>query len=609
MKFSEQWLRTMADPPIDSAALADALTMAGLEVEAREPAGPALAGVVVARIVDVTPHPNADKLRVCRVDAGEGSPLTIVCGAPNARAGMTAPLARVAAELPGGLAIRDAAVRGVQSQGMLCSAKELGLDEDASGLMVLDDALVPGTPLQEALALDDVLLTLKLTPNRADCLSLAGVAREVAAVTGAKLAVPRGVVDTRSDAVHRVDVRDASACPRFASRVIEGVDAAAPTPAWMKQRLERSGIRSISAIVDITNYVMLELGQPLHAYDRALLEGELVVRFAQPGEKLLLLNGETLDLQDDLLLVCDQVKPLGLAGIMGGEYSGIAPTTRDVLLEGAFWNPAVIQGRMRRLGFSSDAGYRFERGVDFELPPHAVDRAAQLMVEICGGRAGPLSDVKHALPGRKPVRVRSARVRRLLGVELSREDIADVFTRLGFGFARDGDDFVVTPPSYRFDLSIEEDFVEEVARVRGYDAIPATIGEHGASMLALPESRRPLSALRGRMVARDWQEVVTFSFVDSAVEAALDPAATPVRVQNPIAAQRDVMRTTLLPGLLEVLQTNVNRRAGRVRIFEIGRVFRAARATEDAQPLRVGALAYGDALPEQWGAQPSLRML
>jgi phenylalanyl-tRNA synthetase beta chain len=606
MKFSERWLRTMANPSLDSAALADALTMAGIEVEQREPAAPPLSNVVVARIESVTPHPNADRLRVCTVDAGDARRLTIVCGAPNAAPGMWVPLARIGANLPSDVVVREVEVRGVRSQGMLCSAKELGLGDDASGLLVLAGDLVPGTDLRTALALDDTLFTLKLTPNRADCLSILGVAREVSAITGAALTAPDSTpVEVTTDATHRVRIEDFAACPRFASRVIEGVNPKAPTPEWLKQRLERSGIRSISAIVDITNYVMLELGQPLHAYDRALLEGDVVVRFAQPGEKLLLLNGDTLDLEPDLLMVCDERKPLGLAGIMGGEYSSIGDDTTNVLLEGAFWHPAIIQGKMRRLGFVSDAGYRFERGVDFELPPRGVARATELMVAICGGHAGPLSDAKGALPAREPVRVRASRVRRLLGVALSTAQIAEVFARLDFVFTRDGDDFVVTPPSYRFDLAIEEDFVEEVARIHGYESIPATIGAHRTAMLTLPEAVRPLQVLRERLVARDWQEIISFGFVDSQVEAALDPSGTPIRVLNPIAAQRDVMRRTLLPGLIEALQTNVNRRESRVRLFEIGRVYREARAAEDAQPMRIGGLAFGDALPEQWSSQPA----
>ncbi len=610
MKFSERWLRVLVDPPIDTAALCDKLTMAGLEVEETASAAPPFSGVVVGRIETVAPHPNADRLRVCSVDVGRPERLAIVCGAPNAAAGMLAPCATTGATLPGGFTIRRTEVRGVESHGMLCSAKELGLDEDASGLLALSASSKPGTDLRHALALDDTLITLKLTPNRADCLSLLGIAREVAAITAAPLRAPEIVhAPVTSKATRTVRVEDFAACPRFASRMIEGIDVRAPTPEWMKERLARSGIRAISAVVDITNYVMLELGQPMHAYDDRLLEGDVVVRFANAGEKLLLLNGETFDLEPDLLLVCDHKKPLGLAGIMGGEYSGISDDTTTVFLEAAFWNPAVIQGKMRRLGFVSDAGYRFERGVDFELPPAAIERATELMLAICGGRAGPMADVKGPLPARSPVRVRSARIARLLGVALSTEQIADAFVRLNFAFVRDGDTFVVTPPSHRFDLSIEEDFVEEVARMHGYDAIPAMPAAHVQHMLPAPEGTRTLAESKLRLVDRGWQEVVTFSFVGSDIEAAIDPGTggdgAPVRVLNPIAAPLDVMRRSLLPGLLEVLRSNVNRREPRVRIFEAGRVYRAAVADAAVQPMRLGGLGFGDVVPEQWGTKPA----
>ena len=603
MQFSEQWLRTMCNPPVDSGELAERLTMAGLEVEEARPAAPPFAGVVVGRIDAVAPHPNADRLRVCTVDVGEAAPLTVVCGAPNAAAGMLAPCAREGATLPGGLAIRRAAMRGVESQGMLCSGRELGIDDDASGLLALDPSLAPGTPLRDALALDDTLITLKITPNRADCLSIAGIARDVAAVTGAPLALPAAAaVPVTFEGARPVRVEAPEACPRFAARLIDGIDPQAPTPAWMKQRLERSGIRSISAVVDITNYVMLEVGQPLHAYDDRLLDGAVVVRFARDGEKLTLLNGQVLDLAADLLLVADETKPLGLAGIMGGEHSGIAGDTTRVYLEGAFWSPAVIQGKMRRLGFASDAGYRFERGVDFDGCVRAVERATQLIVEICGGRAGPLTDAVATadLPRRDPVRVRAARVARLLGIAMPSSAVADALARLGLPFARDGEDFVVTPPPRRFDLTIEEDFVEEIARIHGYERIPAKPAAHVQHMLPDPEAQRSRHAIRRALAALDWQEIATFGFVSSAVEAALDPAAAPVAVQNPIAAQLDVMRTSLLPGLVETLKSNVNRKAPRVRVFELARVFRRDGAGF-AQPIRLGGLAWGPALPEQWG--------
>ena len=607
MRFSERWLRTLVDPPLSTAALADKLTMAGLEVEELDPAAPPFSRVVVARIESVAPHPNADRLRVCSVDIATSERLQIVCGAPNAAVGMLAPCALEGATLPGGLTIERQAVRGVESRGMLCSARELGLSDDASGLLRLDDGLAPGTDVRTALALDDNLFTLKLTPNRADCLSIIGVAREVAALTGAPLSPPdASVVPVTTQATRALRVEDADACPRFAGRVIEGIDAKAQTPAWMKERLERSGIRAISAVVDITNYVMLELGQPLHAYDDRLLEGSLVVRFARDGEKLTLLNGQVLTLEADMLLVCDERKPLGLAGIMGGEHSGIADDTTRVYLEGAYWNPAVIQGKTKRLGFVSDAGYRFERGVDFAGCASAVERASQLIVEICGGRAGPLTDRVGALPSRDPVRVRPSRVNRLLGVEIGADAIAETFARLRFASTKDGDDFIVTPPSYRFDLAIEEDFIEEIVRLYGYERIPATPLAHIPRMLSTSEGYRTATALKRCLVGRDWQEVITYTFVSSAIEAELAPDATkprraPIRVLNPIVAHMDVMRTTLLPGLLETLRTNISRKAPRVRIFEMGRVFRHADPGY-AQPLRIGGLAYGDALPAQWGS-------
>ncbi len=605
MKFSERWLRTMVDPPVDSPGLCELLTMAGLEVEDATPAAPPFSGVVVGSIDAVDPHPEADRLRLCTVDVGTGSPLRIVCGAPNAAVGMKVPCATVGALLPGGVAIAKARVRGVESSGMLCSAAELGVSDDASGLLPLPADARVGADVREVLALDDTLITLKITPNRADCLSLIGLARDVAAATGATLTLPAIEAEPVTSAIRRpVRVEDAAACPRFVSRTIEAIDPEALTPSWMKERLERSGIRSISAVVDITNYVMLEQGQPLHAYDDRLLAGSIVVRFADAGEKLALLNGQTLDLERDMLLVCDQEKPLGLAGIMGGEHTGISETTKVVFIEGAFWNPAVIQGRPRRLGFASDAAYRFERGVDFGNTVSAVERATQLVLAICGGRAGPLDDVAGALPRREVVRVRPARVARLLGVSVAPDTIGTLFGRLQLAFARDGDDFLVTPPTYRFDLGIEEDFVEEIARLVGYDAIPASPAAHVQRMLPEPETALPAGALKHRLAARDWQEAITFSFVSSASEAALFPDrgtdARPIAVLNPIAGHLDVMRTTLAGGLIDVLRTNLARRHERVRVFEAGRCFvRAGQRTE--QPLRIGGLAYGHAAPEQWG--------
>ena len=602
MKFSEHWLRTLVDPPLDSDALAHAMTMAGLEVEESTKAAPAFSGVVAARVLDVGRHPNADRLTVCRVDAGSGESLSIVCGAPNVAAGIVVPCALVGATLPGGLVIRKTAMRGVESQGMLCSANELGISDASAGLLLLDPNIAPGADLRKALDLDDVVLTLKLTPNRADCLSVLGLAREIAAITGAPLHyswAPKLVATSTS--MRGVRVEEPQACPRFCGRVISGIDAAAPTPMWMVQRLERSGIRSISAVVDVTNYVMLELGQPLHAYDEGLLEGDLVVRFAKTGETLTLLNGQKLALDTDLLLVADEQKPLGLAGIMGGEHSGIGGKTASIFLEGAFWSPAVIQGKARRLGFATDAGFRFERGVDFANADRALDRASQLILDLCGGHAGPMIDVRGPVPARDPVRVRPQRVARILGVEIPDAALADTFTRLGLEPTRDDADFIVTPPSFRFDLAIEEDFIEEAARLYGYDNIPTPSVRHRQSMLPEREATRSASSMRQCLVDRDYQEVITFSFVSSAVERALRPDSHPIKVLNPISSQCDVMRTTLLGGLLETLRTNLNRKLERVRIFETGRCF-FRDGERYAQPLRIGGLAFGAALPEQWGA-------
>jgi len=602
VKFSEHWLRSFVDPPIGSEELAHRLTMAGLEVEERESSAPPFEGVVVSRIVGVRPHPNADRLTVCEVDTGSGATWLVVCGAPNAASGLTVPYAAVGAKLPGGLVIRQASMRGIDSQGMLCSAKELGLSDDASGLLVLDASLATGADLRRALDLDDTVLTLKLTPNRADCLSIFGLAREVAAITSSRLAPPSlSPVPATSSAARRVRVDDAIACPRFCGRVISGIDPLAPTPSWMTSRLERSGVRSISAVVDVTNYVMLELGQPLHAYDDARLEGDIVVRFPMPGEKLTLLNGQVLDLDPDLLLVADEAKPLGLAGIMGGEHSGIGDDTTRVFLEGAFWNPKVIQGKARRLGFVTDAGFRFERGVDFAQSPWAVERATQLVLDICGGEAGALVDVRGEFPRRDPVRVREARIARILGVTIPSDEIADIFTRLGLAPAREGGEFIVNPPSYRFDLAIEEDFIEEVARLHGYENIVSTAPGHRQAMLPSRENERPLSALRRRLVDRDYQEIITFSFVSSAWERALDADADPIKVLNPIASHLDVMRTTLLGGLLDVSRTNINRQQERVRVFETGACF-VRNGERIEQPLRIAGLAYGPAWPLQWGA-------
>jgi len=606
MKFSESWLKSFVDPGLSSEALSHLLTMAGLEVEELDSVAPPFNQVVVARILEVNKHPDADRLNICRVDVGDGQPRVIVCGAPNAAAGMIVPCALPGAELPGGLVIKVAKVRGVESSGMLCSAKELGIAEDASGLLPLPTDAPIGQSIRQYLDLDDQLFTLKLTPNRADCLSLTGVAREVAALTGktAKFVdVPE--VPATIDVKRQIVLDAPQACPLYCGRVIRGVNARASTPEWMKSRLERSGIRAISALVDVTNYVMLELGQPLHAFDNTHLEGAIHARMAKPGEKLLLLNEQTISLDTDVLMIADDAKPVAMAGIMGGEESGITLETTELLLESAFFAPKAIAGRARRYGFVSDASHRFERGVDFGGSRRAMERATRLILDICGGEAGPVVEAKAALPQRAPVRLRTARAALVLGVPLPAQTIADLFTGLGLSFTREGDDFLVTPPSYRFDIEIEEDLIEEIARLHGYDNIPAPAPRGSLAMLGQGEGLRPVQRVRQLLADRGYQEVVNYAFIEEAWEKDFAANSAPIRLANPIASQMAVMRTNLFGGLVANLQTNLKRKQSRVRLFETGRCFLRDPAGKPVegyqQPWRLAALAYGGALPEGWG--------
>ena len=624
MQFSESWLRSFVDPAIDSEALAHLLTMSGLEIEERDPVAPPFTGVVVARVLAVVPHPNADRLRLCTVDAGGAAPLSIVCGAPNVREGMVVACATVGAALPGGLEIKRAAVRKVDSEGMLCSARELGLSEEADGLMDLPATLVPGTPLRAALGLDDMKLVVKLTPNRADCLSLHGIAREVAALTGSPLTLPpcTPVAATIEDRLPvAIDPSAHDLCGRFAGRVIRGVDARAATPDWMKQRLERSGQRPISALVDISNYVMLELGQPSHVFDLDhIRNGRLGVRWARAGEQATLLNDTTVDLAADFGVITDGDQPEAIAGIMGGGHTAVSLDTRNVYVESAFWWPAAIAGRARRLNFTTEAGHRFERGVDFSRAVDCLERITALILSICGGAAGPVDDQVLALPERAPVRLRVARCNRVIGIAFTRETIGRIFDRLGFAWTvsteAGGDVFTVAPPAYRFDLSIEEDLIEEVVRIHGYDDLPAIPPASVAWMRVLPETRRSADAVRAALAGRDYFEALNFGFVDSRWEADFAGAGTdapaPIALVNPIASQLAVMRSTLIGGLVANVRHNVNRRQARVRLFELGRVFRRDPAVADGplsvagidQPIRIAAIAHGDVDPEQWGVKP-----
>ncbi len=611
MQFPESWLRTLVNPPIATDELAHRLTMAGLEVEDTVRAAPAFTGVVVAHIVEIAPHPDADKLRVCQVDDGSGMLLQIVCGAPNAAAGLKVPLARVGAELPCGMKIGVAKMRGVQSSGMLCSARELGLSQDHAGLLELPAEMTPGQSIREALDLDDTLFTLKMTPNRADCLSILGVAREVAALTGAPLSMPTAkAVPVTLDERLPVKVEAPDLCGRFGGRVIRGVNARAQTPEWMKTRLERAGQRSVSALVDISNYAMLELGRPSHVFDLDKIHGDLSVRWAREGETLELLNGQTvtLDSKVGVVVAGDQVE--SLAGIMGGEATSVTLDTQNIYLEAAFWWPKSLAGRARRFKFSSEASHRGERGVDFATIPQHIEFITRLIVDICGGQAGPLDDQIVNLPKREPVRMRLARCHRVLGVPVTQAEVAKIFGSLGLEFTLESNDFIVTPPSYRFDLVIEEDLIEEVARIYGFENIPTVPPMARAKMFSQPEVRRGPHALRRLAAARDYQEVVNYSFVEAAWERDYAGNDTPVKLVNPIASHLSVMRSSLIAGLVANIRHNANRKQTRVRLFELGRVFMRDASVQDGplevagvrQPLKVAGAAWGPSVEEQWGA-------
>ncbi|WP_449370912.1 phenylalanine--tRNA ligase subunit beta [Thiomonas sp.] len=626
MQFPESWLRQFCNPDLSTDALADTLTMAGLEVEEVRAAAPAFSGVVVGRVRDVQPHPNADKLRVCQVDVGAAQSLQIVCGAPNVAVGMAAPCALVGAELPpqqegqGVFRIGAAEMRGVQSQGMLCSARELGLSSDHAGLLALPEKLQPGADLREVLALDEAVFTIKLTPNLGHCLSVLGVAREVSAVTGAALRKPlfKPVTPTWPDRLPvRIEAPDL--CGRFSGRIIRGVNARAETPLWMKTRLERSGQRSISALVDISNYVMLELGRPSHVFDLAKIRGGLTVRWAHEGEQVELLNGQTVTLDADMGVIAAENGVESLAGIMGGESTAVTLDTTDIYLEAAFWWPDAIRGRARRLNFSTDAASRFERGVDYATTALHLDAITALILEICGGQAGPVDDQVARLPQRRPVRMRAARCEKVIGISIGVERMGEIFTRLGLRaeLEHPGGEpvWVVTPGSERFDLEIEEDLIEEVARIHGYQHIPVQAPVGRLAPLPVPEGRRSLHSLRLKAAALGYQETINFSFVDAQWEQDFAGKSDPIRLLNPIVSQMSVMRSTLIGSLVKVLADNLSHRVKRARLFELGRVFiRDASVADGAmqvagilQPMRLAGLAYGSAVPVQW-AVPERRV-
>ena len=598
MKASISWLKSLCPTDLSIDDIVRRLTMAGLEVDGVEPASKPWTHVVVGEVLSVTQHPDADKLNVCEVTDGE-STYQVVCGATNVRAGLKVPFARVGAVIGDDFRIQQAKLRGVDSHGMLCGADELGLSDERDGLMELPDHVVTGSDVADLLSLPDHVVEVDLTPNRGDCLSITGLARELGVLSQTTVrTVDCEAVDPESDETHDVHLSAPEGCPCYVGRVIEHVDVTKPTPMWMVERLRRSGIRSIDAIVDITNYVMLELGQPMHAFDRDQLVGEIDVRMAHPGEQLVLLDGKTLTLSDDVLVIADQEKALALAGIMGGEHSGISERTTTVFLESAYFDPITIAGKARRYGLHTDASARFERGVDWQLAERACQRATALILDICGGVPGPvmITDNEQALPTLQVVTLTHARIKQQLKIELASETIQQMLQALGFDVDVTSDGFRCVAPSWRFDIAIEQDLIEEIARIYGYNNLPTSLPAQALTMAAVPEAETPLMRLKHYLVDQDVQEAVTYSFVDPAMQALLGDGVQGVRLANPIASNLAEMRRSLMPGLVEAVRHNVNRQAPRVRVFETGQCFVSSGDQLD-QSERLGIALYGQQAP------------
>jgi phenylalanyl-tRNA synthetase beta chain len=603
MKFSEKWLREWVDPPVSTDELVAQLTTSGLEVEGVEAVGGELPGVVVAAIESVEPHPQADRLRVCRVRTGSGAPVSVVCGAPNVHAGMRAPLAPPGAHLPGGVRVERASIRGVASEGMLCSPHELGLGDYAGGLMALPADAPVGSALSAYLDLDDVSIEVAVTPNRGDCLGLAGNAREVGVLNRLAVSAPRtDPVPPRVSDEFPITLDAPADCPIYVGRVIRNIDPTADTPLWMQERLRRSGLRCISPVVDVTNYVLLELGQPMHAFDLGTLEDRIRVRRAREGERLILLDGQPVDLDPDTLVIADEARTVGLAGIMGGLDTSVTERTRHIFLESAFFAPTAIAGRGRRLGLATDAGYRFERGVEPGLQRRAAERATALLLDIVGGEPGPVVEARaeEHVPARPPVELRVQRLQRLLGMEVPPATVTDVLERLGMTASAGEGAWQVTPPAFRFDIAIEADLIEEVARIVGYDTVPEHRPRAELAIPPRPEATVTLARMREVLVQRGYHEAVTYSFVDPQLQSLMDPEAEGLRLANPIAADMAVMRTTLWPGLLQAVLHNTSRQQERVRLFESGLAYRHRDGVLHEEPV-IGGMVTGLAYPEQWG--------
>lgn len=605
MRFSEAWLREWVNPPLSTAELVAQLTMAGLEVEGLEPAAGEFSGVVVGEVLELKPHPEADRLRVCQVAAGGDAPLNIVCGAPNVEVGMKAPLAVQGAVLPGGMKIGKSKLRGVESFGMLCSAKELGFDDGQTGLLSLPKDAPVGADLREYLSLNDTALELNLTPNRADCLSVEGVAREVALLNHIDFAPSNIPVNPMtSEATFPVTLDAPEACPRYLGRMIQGVDRSAPTPMWMRERLRRSGIRSLGPLVDVTNYILLELGQPLHAFDAAKLQGGIRVRYGVLGEKLLLLNDQEIILEPDVLVIADESRPLALAGIMGGGESAVGDDTRDIFLECAFFTPQLIMGKARRYGLATDSSHRFERGVDPTLQTRAIERATQLLLEIVGGQAGPIVEARSEehLPARQPIVLCEARLEKLLGLPIPAETVSGILTRLGLQVENLDDGWRVTPPGFRFDIAIEADLIEEIGRVYGYNNIPKRNPGTRMELRPVSEAKLDVERVKDVLVDRGYQEAITYSFVEPGMQAKVEPELETIALKNPISAEMAVMRAGLWCGLLDAALKNLNRQQSRVRLFEAGLRF-TRRDGEIQQEKSLAGLALGTVHEEQWGGK------
>ena len=603
MKFSEKWLREWVNPDIDTATLIAQLTLAGLEVDAVEPVAGDFTGVLVGQVVSVESHPDADKLRLCKVDVAADELLSIVCGASNVRLDLKIPVAVIGSVLPGNFKIKKAKLRGVESFGMLCSAKELGMVENADGLMELASDAPVGEDIRKYLDLDDVSIDVDLTPNRSDCLGIAGIAREVGVLTGCDLTQwPKEAIDEQSDAQITVDVEASSACPRYVGRVIENINVTATTPIWMQEKLRRSGLRSISPVVDITNYVMLELGQPMHAFDLNTLNGGIKVRMAKQGEKLTLLDGQEVTISETSLVIADQKTPLALAGIMGGKASSVGKQTTHLFLEAAFFNPLSIAGRAREYGLHTDSSHRFERGVDPELPKLAIERATALLLEIVGGQAGVITEVvsESDLPQARVITLRAKRIKRVLGIEIDAAQVEDQLTRLGLTVVANDEGWLVTAPSFRFDIAIEVDLIEELGRLYGYDKLPKTCPQGTVLSADISESTLATQRLQALLVDRGYQEAITYSFVDPTIQQHLAiEGEQAIALANPISADLSVMRTSLWPGLIQALVRNLNRQHERVRLFEVGRVFTGT-CDNVEQHRQIGGVLCGSRFVEQW---------